>query len=112
MFEVDYTYTLSRCASVLIIWAPSKINSLFLEQEYYYRQSMSYAGVDVSVYYMIWNVFTKYNSEPYKDFQIAQWARRAHTYKIQYVLLIKRFQLYILNENDNNTARWLYKIKL
>ena len=51
---------------MLIIWAPSKINSLFLEQEYYYRQSMSYAGIDVSVYYMIWNVFTKYNSEPYK----------------------------------------------
>ena len=60
---------------MLITWAPSKINNLFLEQEYYYRQSMNYAGVDLSVYYIRgWyirvlhdlNVFTKYNSEPYK----------------------------------------------
>jgi hypothetical protein len=36
-----------ECASVLIIWAPSKINSLFLEREYYYRQNMNYAGVDI-----------------------------------------------------------------
>ena len=41
-----------ECASVLITWAPSKINNSFLEQEYYYKQSMNYAG-RLSVYYMI-----------------------------------------------------------
>ena len=44
------------------------------------------------------------------DRQIAQWARIADD-KIKYALLIITLSI-ILNDNDNNTARCLYNIKL